>query len=240
MAQYYKISSVKRTTGTISNFICDFSNAPIQEGTYALINGMFSNTFYNINDFNNKIYFKEGVVSLTATLTNGYYNSSTILSNIKLALEAISVSGGASLTYTVSLSPTTNRLTISVSSGNIQMLMATNTLNSSKFIIGFTTDSSVASSLTGDSSINLTDTYSYNIRLEGHGIQNMLVDNASNFYSFSIPVPANSLDVFLYEPVNCQIVRFDNRISQFRVLIKNEDNDDCVLQNDFYFILARL
>lgn len=239
MVQYYKISSVKRTSGSISNFVCDFSNSPIQPGNYALVSGMFSNTFHNVNDFNNKIYFKEGTVSLTATLTNGFYNSSTILANIKASLEAISVSGGASLTYTVSSSSFTNSLTISVSSGNIQYLKSTNKLNSANYLIGFTTDTSATTSLTGDLTINLTDTYSYNVRLEGQGIQNMLVDNASNFYLFSIPIPSNSLNVFLYEPISPPIIQFENRLSQFIVTVKNEDGDDMTFFNDFYFILAK-
>jgi hypothetical protein len=240
MAQYYKISSVKRTSGTIGNFVCNFSNTPIEPGTYALVSGVFGNSFFNVNDYNNKIYFKEGSTNLTATLTNGFYNSTNFPANVKSALETISTSSGASLTYTVTVNSTTNKLVITPSSGNIQILMGTNTLNSAKYLTGFTVDTSSLSSLTGDSPINLTDSYSYNIRIDAHGVKNLLYDNNNNFYSFSVPILSNSLDVFTYEPQIAFCIQFENRVNQLRVTILNEDGDQMELLNDYYFILAKV
>ena len=147
MTQYIKISSVKRKSGTISNFIADFSNSPIEPGRYALTSAVFGNTFFNINDYNNKIYFKEGTTSLIAYLTTGFYNSTNFPVNVKSALEVASLAGGSSLTYTVTINSTTNKLVITASSGTIQMLMGTNYLNSANYLTGFTQDTTSQSSI---------------------------------------------------------------------------------------------
>ena len=240
MSECIKISSVKRVHGDSSNFIADFSNSPIEKGQYFLFSSVFGNSFYNINDYNNKIYFKEGSTSLTATLTNGFYNSTNIISNIKSAMETISLALGAGLTYTCSLNSTTNKITILVSSGTFQMLMGSNIINSARYLLGFTTDTTAQSVLTGDVPINLTDSPSYNLRIDAHGIKNNLRDNNNNFYSFSVPILSNSLDVFLYEPVNAPIIEFENRASQLRISVYNEDGDPVVLLHDYYFILSKV
>lgn len=240
MTQYIKISSVKRTNGSIGNFIANFSNNPIEPGKYALVSGCFGNTFFNVNDYNNRIYFKEGSTSLIAYLTNGFYNSTNFPVNVKSALETASLAGGAGLTYAVTINTVTNKLGITPSSSTIQMLMGTNTLNSAKYLTGFTVDTTSQSFLIADSPINLTNSYSYNLRLDAHGVKNLLQDNNNNFYSFSVPILSNSLDVFAYEPNFPPCVEFENRVSQLRVSILNEDGDPVELLNDYYFILARL
>ena len=240
MTECIKISSVKRISGDSSNFIANFSNSPLEKGKYYLFSGVFGNSFFNVNNYNNKIYFKEGSTDLTATLTTGFYNSTNILPNIKSALETISLASGAGLTYTCTLNSTTNKITITVSSGTFQMLMGTNTVNSAKYLIGYTNDTTSQTVLTADYPLNLTDGYSYNIRIDGHGVKNNLRDNNNNFYSFSIPILSNSLDVFLYEPVNAPIIEFENRISQLRVSVWNEDGDQIQLLHDYYFILAKV
>ena len=64
----------------------------------------------------------------------------------------------------------------------------TYTENTAKQILGFIGDTVSASSLTSDIPIDLTDTLSLNVRIEGHGIENYLQDNNSNFYSFTVPI----------------------------------------------------
>lgn len=235
-----KISSVKRTSGSISNFIADFANSPIEPGVYNLFSGVFSNSFYNVNEYNNKIYFKENSTNLVAILTNGFYNSSNIIANIKDALETASLLGGSSLTYNLSINSITNKLTIAPSSGTIQILMNSNKTNSARFITGFLEDTQVLSSVTGDSPINLTYTNSYNIVIEAHGVQNYLRDNNNNFYSFSVPVMSDSLSLFFYEPNILPKIKFDNRCSRIRVMCCDDDGNIINIQNDFYFILNKI
>ena len=239
MSESIKISSVKRQSGTIGNFIADFSNSPIEPGEYSLFSGVFSNSFYNINEYNNRIYFKENSTNLIAYLTTGFYNSSNITVNIKDSLENASLLSGSSLTYTVTINSITNKLSISPSSGTIQILMNTNKTNSARFITGFLEDTQSLSTVTGDSPVNLTYTSSYNIRIDGHGVLNYLRDNNNNFYSFSVPVMSDSLSLFFYEPNVLPRIKFENRCSRIRVMACDDDGNIINLQNDFYFILNK-
>ena len=216
---------------------CIYSfNPKIDAGVYKLHHALFFNSFYNINETNNKIYFSESAGPvLTATLQNGYYDSSTIAANIDTQMQAVAVN-----TYTVTLSTTTNKLTITPNTGTLKFWFGTYTDNSAKNVLGFIGDTASSSSLTSDNPINLTDTLSLNVRLEGHGIQNYLQDNSSNFYSFSIPVSSNSKELVLYEPLHPQFVKLENPLSDIRVRVLNEDGDSMLLYNDFYFVLERV
>lgn len=234
-----KISSVKRTSGTISNFIADFSNGPIESGTYSLVSGVFTNSFYNVNNYNNKIYFKENSTELVAILTNGFYNSTNIIANIKDALENASLLNGSSLTYTVTINSITNKMSITVTTGNNVQILINNKQNTSKYLIGFLQDSISSNSVTGDSPINLTVSNSFNIRIDGHGVKNSLRDNSNNFYSFSVPIMADSLQMFFYESNFPPKITFENRINQIRVSIFDEENNPVELQNEYYFILNK-
>lgn len=99
-----------RTTGTKANpsFImnCAINNIKAVK----IKTCMMPLTFYTIDERNNKIYFEENNdgITLTATLNSGIYTSSTISAEIKSALD-----NAGALTYTVSYSATTNKLTIS-------------------------------------------------------------------------------------------------------------------------------
>lgn len=67
--------------------------------------------------FNNiisaSIVFNEGVGDLTTTLTNGMYDETTIQSYIASGMTATSLASGSAYTYTCSLNPITQILTIS-------------------------------------------------------------------------------------------------------------------------------
>ena len=231
----YKFSSQKRSSGSDpGNAIFTF-NPKTDAGVYKLHHALFFNSFYNINETNNRIYFSEndGPV-LTATLENGYYDSSTIVTNIHTQMELVGAHN-----YVITLSSTTNKLTFVPNTGTFRFLFGSYTYNSSKNILGFTADTVTSSSLTSDIPINLTHTLSLNVRLEGHGIQNYLQDNSSNFYSFSIPVSSNSKELVLYEPLHPQFIKLENSLSDIRVRVLNEDNDQVTLYNDYYFVLQK-
>ena len=232
----YKFSSQKRSSGDDpANCIYTF-NPKIEAGLYKLHHSLFINSFYNINDTNNKIYFQEsGGPVITATLQNGYYNNSTIVTNIHTQMEAV-----GSHNYTITLSSTTNKLTFVPNTGTVKFLFYTYNQNTAKNILGFIGNSDDLSSVTGDLPINLTDTLSYNIRLEGNGIQNYIQDSSSNFYSFSVPILSNSLELFHYEGINNQYVKFENGLSDIRVKILNEDGDSMLIYNDYYFVLQKI
>lgn len=232
----YKFSSQKRSSGSDSGNCVFTFNPKLEAGLYKLHHALFFNSFFNVNDTNNKIYFQEdnGAI-LTATLTNGYYNSSNIATNVHDSLTTYGTRN-----YVVTLNTGVNKLTITPNTGTIKFWFGTYTSNSAKNILGFIGDTVSASSLTSDVPINLTDTLSYNIRLEGNGIQNFIQDNSSNFYSFSIPVVGNSLELFHYEPLHNQYVKLSNPLSDIRVRVINEDGDQMTLYNEYYFVLQKI
>jgi hypothetical protein len=232
----YKFSSAKRSNGDDpANCVYTF-NPKIENGLYKLHHSVFINSFYNINDTNNKIYFQEsGGPLIIATLQNGYYNNSTIVTNIHTQMELV-----GNHNYTITLSPTTNKLTFVPNTGTLKFLFYNYTENSAKHILGFIGNSDDSSSITGDLPINLTDTLSYNIRLECNGIQNFIQDSSSNFYSFSVPILSNSLELTYHEPFNNQYVKFENPISDIRVKILNEESEQMTLYNDYYFVIQKV
>ncbi len=231
----YKFSSQSRSYGADPGDCIFTFNTKIDPGFYKLHHSLFFNSFYNVNNTNNKIYFQENSGSiLIATLENGYYNTSNIVSNIHTQLEAIGTHN-----YTVTLSSTTNKLTIVPNTGTVKFWFATYTENSAKDILGFTGDTISASSLTSDIPIDLTDTLSLNVRIEGNGIENFLQDNNANFYSFTVPIISNSLELNYYEPTHPQYIKINNPIRDIRVRILNEDNEQIVMHNEYYFVLQK-
>ena len=240
--EYIKISSLKRSSGTPSNFACQFTK-PLQEGTYKLVSATMSNSYYNINNDNNKIYFNEdGGATLTATLTNGFYSSADIASNIENAMEAVSLSSGLNVNYTVTFNANTNKLTISSGGGHsFAFKFASNTTSSADRVLGFPlTDTSTSSSQTSNTPINLVDTLSYNISLQGQNITSNIQDNSNTIYSFAIPINSNSLGIFNYEPYHNITVNFNNPVYNMKVIVYNEKDNELTLFHDWYMILERI
>ena len=239
---YVKISSLKRTSGSPSNFVCQFTS-PLDSGVYKLVSATMSNSYYNINDNNNKIYFSEnGGATLTATLTNGFYNSSNIASNIENALDTTSASVGLNFNYTVSLNSITNKLTIGVGGGHTcSFKFASNTNSSADRILGFfNEDTQSLSSLTSTQPINLVDTLSYNISLQGQNVSSNIQDNSNTIYSFAIPINGNSLEIFNYEPIHNLTVNFNNPVYNMRIQVFDEKGSEISLFHDWYMILQKM
>ena len=158
MSSLYKISSIKRNTGSVNDFTLQYS-PPLPEGLYRLRQAVIPNSVLIVNNTNNKIYFEEnGGSILTATMTNGDYTTTTLATQIGTAMTAISASAGLVRTYTATFSTITNLFTVTVGTSSFKMLMATYTSNSASIITGFNTDdTSFASSQVGDSVVNLTN-----------------------------------------------------------------------------------
>ena len=108
---------------------------------------------------NNKFYFRETTSGsiLTAILTSGNYissgtNANSITSQLKSALESAST---LTWTYTVSVNPINNRITISTTNGNFSL---TSGVNDCYYELGYNSDNlnSFALSHTGNETIDLS------------------------------------------------------------------------------------
>jgi hypothetical protein len=110
---YIFINSDDRISGSPSNFRVSLRNSAFGYNAQVKI-GLdeiyFEALQYPINSNNNKIVFSEdgGANYLTATITPGDYNLTTIVTAVKAALDAV-----GSFTYTVSINAATYIMTIS-------------------------------------------------------------------------------------------------------------------------------
>jgi hypothetical protein len=157
-------------------------------------------------------------------------------------MEAISLSAGSSVNYTVTLNTNTNKLTISASGGNsFAFKFASNTNLSADRILGFPlTDTTTASSQISTTPINLVDTLSYNILLNGQNVSSQIRDNSNTIYTFSIPINSNSLGIFTYEPIHNITVNFHNPVYNMLVNVRNEKDNEITLFHDWIIILEKM
>lgn len=136
---------------------------------------LFCNSYYNINDSNNqfRIIQKSNlnvIKPYTFQLTNGLYDSSTYITELQTKLNsappALSISG----TFTVSVNPTTLRLTISNTDANNDFIVD-EVANNHYDLIGFTTLSTVyGKTKSGFSSVNFSDNHTLLLRSDNLGI----------------------------------------------------------------------
>lgn len=110
---YIFINSDDRVSGTPSNFRVSLRNSAFGYNAsvkLGLDEIYFPHLQYPINSNNNQIIFSEngGANWLTATITSGDYNLTTITTAVKTALDA-----AGAFTYTVSINATTYIMTIS-------------------------------------------------------------------------------------------------------------------------------
>lgn len=102
-------------------------------GVYKLLSFVSTNNIYNVNDTNNKIYFRVGPFDLIATLTNGFNDINDLKQNIEDAINNSALLYG---TWSVSVDTKTNKFTIT-STASYSFTFGTNTNNSSRKLLGF-------------------------------------------------------------------------------------------------------
>lgn len=109
---YLVISSKDKDTQTDDASKCRIRFAEFIEGRYQLKAIQMTNTIYNIDASNNKVYFYENVTAKVATLSAGSYSASTLAT--EAATQMTTTSGGYN-TYTVTYDNTTKKLAFSAS-----------------------------------------------------------------------------------------------------------------------------
>jgi hypothetical protein len=184
---------------------------------YALL----PNTFYNINDSNNKLYLQEDAdPEIDITLTNGNYDNDTFPVMLKAILDA-----EGTQTYTVVLSPSTYKLTISaIAQFGFNF---TGKENSCHSLMGFAdADVTQATSLTSSNMINLSPVHTFNIDIAGvSGIDQRNLHSTT----FVVPIPAGSLSYVNYVSTSS----FD----QIMELHSDKRIVDCVVRDERHNVL---
>lgn len=220
------IESSKRSSGTSSDFKVKMKRNVSKGDCYELAYAHIPITCYTIDGINNTFVFNEGGSNLTATLLQGYYTNSTILTELQARMNAV-----GALTYTVSFSNLTQKITISAT-GPFSIRMSG--INSP---LGFTADTPSAASHSATSLLSLDRLDALHI-----DINEVIEIEGSNFgTTFVIPNDVNTLQVLEHSPETKfhQRITFTNDTNLFSIRIKDSNNQTINLQGVEWFMILK-
>jgi len=149
--KYYLIDSKDRISGSSHRFSiqCRPGIEPIKQIKLCGVSLPLTN--YIIDASNQNIYFSDGT-NYIGVLTPGVYDYTTILAEIKSAMEATAYAGTITATYSL----TSFKFTVA-GSVNFAFTFGTNTTNSAAYILGFDDeDTIIAASHMGDDVAHLS------------------------------------------------------------------------------------
>lgn len=109
---FLPIESNDRASGTSSSFRWVLPSSVRNPRRVTLLNAEIPLTHYNVRSTNNTFVFSRSSVSYTATVTEGSYNLTTLLT----ALGAAMTAADTATTFSFSTSSTTNKVTLTSSS----------------------------------------------------------------------------------------------------------------------------
>lgn len=173
------------------------------------------NSYYVFDNLHNGFVVRENSTNIiTINITPGNYDSSGICSEISTKLNASTLNA---YTYSCSISGITGKLTLSVSSGSIELLPS-NASFTSKIYLGIVSNSSSpASSQTGEYPVRLSgDSFLnfHSIELKGNILSNISMDGSSVSSIISrIPVSSSPFSYIFYEPEQNTPYQFRNDLS---------------------------
>lgn len=229
MAQsfYLFLNSKDTSYGTSANFNVDFdrSGIPFSEGeiSIGLDYIIMPNLIYPIRANRNKVIFNEGGSDKVATIPDGYYDSSNFPAVLKTALE-----DAGALAYAVTISGTTNKITISAS-GSFT-LKFTDTSSYMWKILGFNYNSVTSSDTehTGSMPVRLDGDEYFVLQLENLPSENISSSFATRAIMDIIPMNGAYGDVIYYMPnqVNNFVLGQMNDLKFIRVHIVDVDGWD--------------
>lgn len=234
---YLFLNSKDVNFGTSANFQVDFQQSGIKFSDGEIAIGLdyvvFPNLIYPIRSGkSNKLTFNEGGSDLVATIDEGYYDSSSFPIALKTALD----NAGAN-TYTVSISSTTNKITISAT-GNFSMKFGTTTQTSPYMwkILGFNYDSttSSAASHTGTMPIRLDGEEYYCLNIENLPSSNISSSFSQRGIMGIIPLKSAYGDIIFHQfnEKNNLVLASMNDIKFLRVRITDPDGVDIPLPDN--------
>lgn len=204
-------------------------------GKYKVTHISFPNTIYNVTSSNNTVDYNSGTI---LNLPIGYYNSSNLPAAVKNMLDSAD-------TYTVTISSTTGKMTIS---SNTSTNFSLDFLNGLDKILGF--DSSQfplagSSIYTGNNVINYDIVVSVGIDIKEstyHNIENLSDDSFSS--SIYVPLDGNFGEYITISDKNDieQFVYFEKQFRTLNISVINLSNMNPIDLNgaEFEIVLKRV
>lgn len=216
------VKSADRTSGTSSNFVWhnkEMSQMLFNIRELELMSVHIPNTIYNIRTgVNNTFTINRG--TNTVTLSAGMYTIDTLVSAVQTAL---GVTDGAT-TWTVTYSSTTGRVTIA---GTNAFTITWGT-TSPKQALGFSTDTTSNTTVTGDQSYTLVHPYEIYITILEFG-RPIRTTNARDFPTFVVDVlqPTNNVIIYVADQNTPQKIIFSplKTIDQLTVRLSMYGNE---------------
>ena len=190
------------------------------------------NLEFPIGTYNNTVIFAEGGGSnLSATITPGLYTGSEFATELKTILDA-----AGALTYTVTYSSITGRITIAPTTSTVQ-LKTTNAAFTAAYVMGFNdkTDTADAASITGDYVVRLDGSRFIDIEISGIG-QTVSSKNTSQPIA-RVPITAPFGSIVYYEmseSSQSQFVADSQLLSNLQFRLRNEYGRTLELEDTAY------
>ncbi len=223
MTEIVILNSIDRFSGSIENGQIRLSNANKLDGTYKVVRFVMHNGLYNVNSFNNKIYFTETATPRIATLSLGSYSEETLRVEIETQMDFI----GAN-TYTITYNSTTFKYTWS-STGDFAFTFLTNTANTSRFLLGINAiDDIQGTTATSDNAIDLSPLKI--IFFNFPDASNIIKSSNGSVYSLYITNNSNGTDIIRTDLIDDNLfLTFTNKTN---INYKMLDNNNNIIQTN--------
>lgn len=236
MSSFFLFLNSKDTDfGSSANFQIDLERSGIpfseDEISIGIDSVIFPNLIYPIRSGRNTLVINEGGADLIATITEGNYDSTTFPTALKTALDA----AGAE-TYTVTISSTTNKITISATGAFSMKFASSSTSGYMWKILGFAynTNTSSAASHTGSMPCRLDGDEYYALQLENLPSSNISSSFSTRGIMDIIPMSGSFGDIIYYrgnEKNNLVLAQMSD-LKYLRVHITDSDGYDIPIQDN--------
>ena len=178
------------------------------------------NAVYPINATNNKVQFTTTDGTYTATLTSQSYTGNQLATELKTQMDAAGSGGGTPITFTVSYSSQTGKLTFAPSAGTVVFVTVTNDAYDS-LGIDRTNFQAAASSISSDFPINVAGTQYIDL------VTNLstLNHSSSSYASVLARVPMNVAwgEILYFMPASAQrIVTNAASLRDLRIQLRDD------------------
>lgn len=213
------------SSASSSDFTVYLTPAIERPRTIRLLGCIIPNTIYNVSSTCNVIQFDEGGSTLSGTVTSGSYDSSTILSAVTTAMNAVGTQ-----TYTATYSATTFTITITASSGTFRIHSGStySFSNSILPLLGFISTSSTGSTQTSSGAINLAGNKYLYVEITGMDVSvGFKSSNSVDFGTYVVPVqssPNGQINYMFENTQYKQISQSNSNITQIYVRLKSAGN----------------
>ena len=230
------LRSIDRVQGSSDNCVLNLNGAGIY-GKYLLKSVSLPNTVYSIRSTNNTIYFTQSATNYVATITAGYYTSSSITTAIATAMNAVGAAGTFSAAFLASL----GTISITNSTTAFSLTFGTNKSNSAAYPLGFSlVDTASATTQTASNVLQLSP-MSITILIGGRGsILNYANQSQVGIY-IPLQVGFGSLNIFTPANEFRQFIYFDSPANSLTLQIYDSANNPVSLNGgDFEILMDRL